>query len=92
MKIAIILTLAAVVLAKNHHHSHSEAIVRDIAIDDNDTDDLYVSQKEWNPDTLKLVRSLEGLRLNAFEDINKEWTIGYGHTGPEVYSGLVITQ
>ena len=64
MKIPIILTLAAVILAKNHHHTHSEAIVRDIDIDDNETDDLFVSQKEWNThETLELVKHLQGLRL-----------------------------
>lgn len=32
----------------------------------------------------------EGLRLAAYWDpIGKCWTIGYGHTGPDVYKGLV---
>ena len=63
MKIPIILTLAAVVLAKNHHHhSHSDAIVKDIDnynnYDINNSDDLFFSQKPWNPETLTLVKSL----------------------------------
>ena len=34
----------------------------------------------------------EGLRLKAYVDTRGNWTIGYGHTGPEVVEGLVITQ
>ena len=35
----------------------------------------------------------EGLRLSAYWDnIGNVWTIGYGHTGSDVYSGLTITQ
>ena len=37
----------------------------------------------------------EGLSLIAYPDPvsgGDPWTIGYGHTGPEVVKGLVITQ
>jgi len=37
----------------------------------------------------------EGLRLKAYPDPlsgGPPWTIGYGHTGPEVHKGLVWTQ
>lgn len=34
----------------------------------------------------------EGLRLKAYQDVAGVWTIGYGHTGPEVHPGMVITQ
>ncbi|WP_425493772.1 lysozyme [Dyella silvatica] len=34
----------------------------------------------------------EGERLTAYPDTNGTWTIGIGHTGPEVYKGLTITQ
>ena len=30
----------------------------------------------------------EGLRLTAYQDRGGVWTIGYGHTGPEVHRGL----
>lgn len=34
----------------------------------------------------------EGLRLEAYLDTEGVWTIGYGHTGPEVKRGLVWTR
>ena len=34
----------------------------------------------------------EGLRLVAYKDTEGVWTIGYGHTGPEVKPGLVWTE
>ena len=75
MKIATILALATVALAKHHHrHDRNQAIVKDIDIDDNNiiddidnSDDLYVSQKAWNvAGTLNLVKGFEGLRLTAY--------------------------
>ena len=77
MKIATLLAVATVALAK-HHHRHDrtpKAIVKDIDIDDNnnddindnDFDDLFVSQKAWNvAGTLNLVKKFEGLRLTAY--------------------------
>ena len=35
---------------------------------------------------------LEGLRLTAYQDTAGVWTIGVGHTGPEVKRGLVWTR
>ena len=77
MKIATILALATVALAKHHHrHDRNQAIVKDIDIDDNNiiddidnSDDLYVSQNPnpWNvAATLKIVKEFEGLRLTAY--------------------------
>lgn len=46
-------------------------------------------------DSAKLVSELkteEGLRLEAYQDILGVWTIGYGHTGPEVKKGLKWSQ
>lgn len=37
-----------------------------------------------------LVRRSEGKRLRAYQDTGGVWTIGYGHTGPDVFPGLVI--
>lgn len=34
----------------------------------------------------------EGCRLQAYLDTGGVWTIGYGHTGPEVKKGLTWTQ
>jgi len=42
---------------------------------------------------IDLIKSFEGCKLTAYYDSNgKVWTIGYGHTGKDVYKGLVITQ
>ena len=35
---------------------------------------------------------MEGCRLTAYKDSAGIWTIGYGHTGLDVYEGLRITQ
>ena len=43
---------------------------------------------------LDLIRNFEGLRLKAYPDPGTggdPWTIGYGHTGPDVKPGQVIT-
>lgn len=34
---------------------------------------------------------VEGLRLKAYQDSAGVWTIGYGHTGPDVFEGMEIT-
>lgn len=41
---------------------------------------------------IKLVKSFEGLKLVAYKCPAGIWTIGYGHTGPDVTPGQVITQ
>lgn len=40
---------------------------------------------------LDLIKSFEGLRLAAYRCPAGVWTIGYGHTGPNVKPGLRIT-
>lgn len=45
-----------------------------------------------NPAGLKIIESSEELRLEAYRHKNDKWTIGYGHTGPDVHPGLVITE
>jgi lysozyme len=42
-----------------------------------------------------LIRHFEGCCLTAYPDPatgGEPWTIGYGHTGPEVHPGMEITQ
>lgn len=42
-----------------------------------------------------LIKQFEGLRLQAYPDPGTggaPWTVGYGHTGPDVYRGLRITE
>lgn len=44
---------------------------------------------------LALIESFEGLELAAYPDPGTggdPWTIGYGHTGPDVHAGLTITK
>jgi lysozyme len=41
---------------------------------------------------LHLIERFEGLRLSAYQDSVGVWTIGVGHTGPEVKPGLTISQ
>lgn len=39
-----------------------------------------------------LAKAFEGCVLSAYQDLGGVWTIGYGHTGKDVYEGLVWTQ
>jgi lysozyme len=39
-----------------------------------------------------LIKQFEGCRLMAYKDMGNVYTIGYGHTGYDVWSGLSITQ
>ncbi|MGR2664258.1 lysozyme [Chromobacterium haemolyticum] len=41
---------------------------------------------------IMLIKSFEGLKLVAYKCPAGIWTIGYGHTGPDVTPGQVITQ
>lgn len=47
---------------------------------------------EYSKQGLELTESFESCRLTAYQDVKGIWTIGYGHTGPEVVEGLVWTQ
>lgn len=46
----------------------------------------------YSQDGLALTEQFEGCRLTAYQDQVGVWTIGYGHTGKDVVSGLTITQ
>ena len=58
--------------------------------DKTDTLDRVMSQAG-----IEHLKDSEGLRLKAYQDTGKVWTIGYGHTsaagGLKVYEGLTIT-
>jgi lysozyme len=41
---------------------------------------------------LAMTKSFEGLRQEAYQDAAGVWTIGYGHTGPEVQAGQRISE
>ena len=47
--------------------------------------------KRINKAGFDLIRDFEGLRLKAYLCPAKVWTVGYGHTGPDVKPGMVIT-
>lgn len=54
-----------------------------------------MSNREYSKNGAHLTESFEGLKLTAYPDPGTggaPWTIGYGHTGPEVHPGLTITQ
>src|SRR5690606_32706652 len=52
-----------------------------------ETDPIAMSQEG-----LVVLKHFEGLRLRAYRDPVGVWTIGYGHTGPDVHEGLVWSQ
>lgn len=39
-----------------------------------------------------MIKRFEGLELDAYQDIAGIWTIGYGHTGPDVQPGMKISE
>ena len=41
---------------------------------------------------IDLIKSFEGLRLTAYKDIGGVLTVGYGHTGKDVYKGQIISK
>ena len=41
---------------------------------------------------LALTKGFEGLRLEAYRDSGGVWTVGYGHTGPDLLAGMKISQ
>lgn len=47
---------------------------------------------EYSSTGFALTRNFEGLRLKAYQDSAGVWTIGYGHTGPEVHNGQCISE
>ena len=40
---------------------------------------------------LALTERFEGCRREAYQDSGGVWTIGYGHTGPDVHEGMTCT-
>jgi len=53
---------------------------------------MGVNNLTYSKDGLTLTEQFEGCRLVAYQDQVGVWTIGYGHTGSGVASGLTITQ
>lgn len=44
-----------------------------------------------NPAGLDLIKQFESCRLRAYQDAEGVWTVGWGHTGPTVHPGTVLT-
>ena len=41
---------------------------------------------------IESTETFEGLRLTSYQDGGGVWTVGYGHTGPDVKLGMTISQ
>lgn len=41
---------------------------------------------------IDLIRGFEGLELSAYLDQGNVCTVGYGHTGPDVYLGRIVNE
>lgn len=52
---------------------------------------MGVNQFTYSGKGLALTEQFEGCRLDAYQDQEGVWTIGYGHTGPEVCTGMTVT-
>ncbi|MFT0891020.1 lysozyme [Pseudochelatococcus sp. G4_1912] len=48
--------------------------------------------RKVTPFVIEKLKQWEGSRLVAYRDPAGIWTIGYGHTGPDVKPGMQITQ
>jgi lysozyme len=51
-----------------------------------------MQQFSYSDEGLALTKSFEGLRLEAYKDSGGIWTVGYGHTGPDLLAGMKISQ
>lgn len=47
---------------------------------------------QYSQTGVNLTKRFEECRLTAYQDVRGIWTIGWGHTGPEVCEGLTWTQ
>lgn len=41
---------------------------------------------------IDLIKTFEGLEKNSYRCVAEVWTVGYGHTGDDVYPGMRITE
>ena len=48
--------------------------------------------KHINQEGFKLLTTFEGCKLTTYDDGGGVWTIGYGHTGDDIYPELTISQ
>jgi lysozyme len=52
----------------------------------------YSGSRRINAAGLAIIKKFEGLELQAYLCPAGKWTVGWGHTGPDVHSGLVISE
>jgi lysozyme len=52
---------------------------------------LGVNNYTYGKDGTSLTEGFESCALTAYRDIRGIWTVGWGHTGPDVYEGVTIT-
>jgi lysozyme len=52
---------------------------------------MGINKLTYSSNGLSLTEKFEGFRSAAYRDQVGVWTIGYGHTGPDVVSGRTIT-
>ena len=50
------------------------------------------SKMKTGQNGIAMLKHFEGCKLTAYKDIVGVLTIGYGHTGPDVFEGKIITQ
>jgi len=48
--------------------------------------------RKINDRGLTLLKDFEKCRLQSYQDSGGVWTVGWGHTGPEVTQGMTYTQ
>lgn len=53
---------------------------------------MRLNEFSCSPKGYELIKQFTPLRLTAYQDAYGIWTIGYLHTGPDVKSGLTITE
>lgn len=53
---------------------------------------MSINQLSCSPNGQMLIKKFTTLHLTAYQGANGIWTIGYGHTGPDVKADTVITQ
>lgn len=51
-----------------------------------------MKQTKTSQKAIDLIRQFEGEKLSAYKCPAGIWTIGVGHTGPDVHAGLTITK
>ena len=51
-----------------------------------------MNQLKYSDAGMALTKGFEGLRLAAYQDVAGVWTVGYGHTGPGIATGMTISE